>query len=626
MNKQLLIVGAVALLFASTKTFAQEQEKTEELDEVVVTATKTKTNKKNVGKIVYKITSKQLEERVGKTLVEVLNEIPGIEINGAQSNRGQNLGVYIRGGRNKHVAVLIDGVNINDPSSIAGDFDLRQLDLNQVESIEVLKGASSVLYGSGAATGVINIIMKKSSKKEFGGTFTTSVGSNRSAEHNKFAADELEANFNFNGTIDKVDYLLGVNSNNSSGLSSIENADENNPNKEDKFYRQNALLKIGYKVDSRVRIGLEGSFNKFYNEFDSSYPAGDADYFAETEQKRAVFSTDFNYSKGELKARGFYTKIDRNSTSSSNSIFKGEVYGFDVFNNYKVLEELSFVLGVAGQYQDMFQDTAYGNIEEGTAKQHYYDPYLSANYNTDFGLNVNAGVRMNMHNEYGNNFVYNVNPSFNFEVSEQRNLKIFASYSTAFITPTLSEIFNKDDSVDELNPEKDFTVEGGFEFDILDNLMVNATYFYREETDKVVWSGGKYLNNDGTYNLKGVEAILSYKPIKDLTLSGDYTYVNIEGGTSLINLPKHKFGARANYNISPKTFVGATYRYTSERETFGDVLSSYDVVDLFVNHKILKDKVTLFGNVTNLLNENFQDVSGYTARGRNYKLGLRIQF
>ena len=61
MNKQLLIVGAIATLLVSTKSIAQEQEKTEKLDEVVVTATKTATNKKNVGKIVYKLTSKDLE-------------------------------------------------------------------------------------------------------------------------------------------------------------------------------------------------------------------------------------------------------------------------------------------------------------------------------------------------------------------------------------------------------------------------------------------------------------------------------------------------------------------------------------------------------------------------------------
>lgn len=622
MNKQLLIVGAIASLFASTKIIAQEQEKTENLDEVVVTATKTKMNKKNIGKIVYKLTSKEIEERQGKSLTQLLNEIPGIEINGAQSNRGQNLGVYIRGGRNKQTAVLIDGINVNDPSSIAGDFDLRQLDLNQIESIEVLKGASSVLYGSGAAAGVINIILKKGSQKEFEGTFTTSLGSNRSAEHTKIAGDELQANFNFKGKIDKVTYLLGLNSNSSSGLSAIESLNST-ANKEDKFYRQNALLKIGYEINNKVKVGIQGSFNKFNNEFDSSYPAEDADFFSESKQNRAVFTTDFSYAKGELKARGFYTEIDRESNSFGGSIYQGEVKGFDVFNNYRVSNQFSFLTGITGQYQDMLQD---GVIEKGTAKQSFYDPYVSLNYNSDFGFNINGGVRMNIHNEYGNHFVYNVNPSYNLKVLEDKNLKLFASYGTAFITPTLTEIFNKADSVDELTPEKDFTIEGGFEFDVLDNVTLNATYFYREETDKVVWNAGKYLNNIGTFNLKGIEAGITYNPLKQLSFSADYTYTNIDGGVSVINLPKQKFGANINYQLASKTFVSATYRFTGERETFGGLLDSYSVVDFFINHKVLKDKVTFFGSVTNLLNDNFQDVSAYTARGRNYNLGLKVKF
>ena len=120
---------------------------------------------KNVGKIIYTITQETIKNNAGKTISDLLNEIPGVEINGNFSTKGQNLGYYIRGGRNRQVAILINGVAVNDPSSFNGDFDLRQIDINQIERIEVLKGASSTLYGTGAATGVINILLKKASKK-----------------------------------------------------------------------------------------------------------------------------------------------------------------------------------------------------------------------------------------------------------------------------------------------------------------------------------------------------------------------------------------------------------------------------------------------------------------------------
>lgn len=624
MKKQLLIVGAIAMSFASTKITAQEQEKTEKLNEVVVTATKIKTNKKNIGKVVYKLTSKELEEREGKTLTEILNEIPGVEVNGAQSNRGQNNEIYIRGGRSNQVAILIDGVNVNNASTISNNFDLRQLDINQIESIEVLKGASSVLYGSGAATGVVNIIMKKASKKEFGGTFTTSVGSNRSAEHNKVAVDEIEANFNFNGAVGKVDYLVGLNSNNSSGLSATENVNPNIENKEDKFYRQNGLVRLGYQVTDKVKVGLQGSVNKFFYEYDG-FPSGDADNNYNGKQERALLFTDFKYNKGALRLDTYYTELSGTFKSSfGTSESEGKEYGFDIYNNYNVLDELSFVLGVAAQYQDMNS----GGISFGSVSQYAYDPYLSVNYNSDFGFNVNAGVRANIHNEYGTNLIYNVNPSYNLEVLEGRNLKVFASYGTAFIAPSLYQIFNKRNDVETLQPESSYSAEGGFEIEILDNLNINTTYFYREETDKVVYDNStfKYITNTGTFNAKGVEAQLNYSPLKKLDLSFDYAYTNFKGLLNSAKLPKHKIGARVNYQVLPTTFLSTNYRFTGERQSGANTLSSYNLVDFFVNHKMLKDKVTLFANVTNLLNENYQEIFNYTTRGRNYNLGLKVQF
>lgn len=635
MKNQCVIIGALAFGLSSTQLFSQEnKEKREKLNEVVVTATKFKTEKKNLGKIVYKLTSKQIKERQGKSLVQLLNDIPGIEINGAQSNRGQNLGMFIRGGRNKQVAILINGVNVNDPSSIVGDFDLRQIDMNQIESIEVLKGASSVLYGTGAAAGVINIILKKASDKEFGMVFTASTGSNRSAEQGKIAFDEREANYNFNGTLGKIDYVLSLNSNSSSGISALESADANNPFNEDTFYRQNVLLQVGYRASKNLRFGIDGSYNKFSTEFDGfnfnpvtfvSTPA-DQDNNSQSIQNRIGFTTDFSYAKGELKFNTFYTEIDRMSNSTSESLFRGETYGFDIYNNYKVSNKISFLVGLTAQYQDMFQKTSFSNIEEGTAKQHFYDPYVSVNYFSGSGLNLSVGSRVNIHNEYGSNFIYNFNPSYNLTVFNDRNLKVFSSYGTAFITPTLVEIFNRAPTVDQLKPESNTTIEGGFDLEILDNLTINTTYFYREETDKVVWNAGTYSNNIGTFNLKGIESEIVFLPTEKITVSFDYTFLNVEGAVSLIRLPKHKFGLRFNYQLSSSTFASSNYRFTGEREDFGTTLTSYSLVDLFINHKILNDKLTLFGSITNVLNDNYQELNNYTARGRNFKLGLRLQF
>ena len=99
-----------------------------------------------------KINSETLQNFQGLGLSAVLKQYAGIEILGSQTYAGQNKTVSIRGGRNRQVLILIDGVRVSDPSRIDNDFNLNFLDLSQIESIEILKGASSTLYGSSAAT------------------------------------------------------------------------------------------------------------------------------------------------------------------------------------------------------------------------------------------------------------------------------------------------------------------------------------------------------------------------------------------------------------------------------------------------------------------------------------------
>lgn len=374
MKRQFVVLGALACLFTNVDSLAQTKEKSEKLDEVVVTATKFKTNKKNIGRIVQQITAQDIKNNQGKTIVDFLNDLAGVEINGNFSNRGQNLGYYIRGGRNRQVAILIDGVNVNDPSSFAGDFDLRQIDINQVERIEVIKGASSTLYGTGAATGVINIILKKASKDAFSGTFTTSVGSNRASQDTKVAADEFSANFNFNGTVDKIDYVLSLNANNSTGLSASENTNKNIINQEDNFSRQNALLRVGYSANDNLRIGVFGSYDEFNTQFDAfDFGAGttvDRNNSFSNNQRRFGLTADYKYNKGELKVRTSLLDINRDFLPS-NDVYKGKVYGFDVFNNYKINNQFSVITGVAGQYQDMVQRTSFRTIEKSAIIRPY---------------------------------------------------------------------------------------------------------------------------------------------------------------------------------------------------------------------------------------------------------------
>src|SRR5690554_7598337 len=149
----------LALALTSTHTHAQEQPTT--LDPLVVTATRTERPLSTVGSSLTLITAEDLEERQTTYVADVLREVPGVSVN-RSGGPGGITEVRIRGAENNHTLVLIDGVEVNNP---AGEsfFDFGHLLAEDVERIEVLRGPQSVLYGSEAVGGVVNIITKRGS-------------------------------------------------------------------------------------------------------------------------------------------------------------------------------------------------------------------------------------------------------------------------------------------------------------------------------------------------------------------------------------------------------------------------------------------------------------------------------
>src|SRR5215831_2025075 len=158
MIKKLLALPALAAgLYAS----AQDSVSTKQLDEVVVTATKYPIKQDQTGKVVTVITRQQLEKSIGKTLGQVLAEQAGITVNGALNNLGTTQSIYTRSAGSGRTLITIDGIPVSDPSLIDNEFDINLMPIDNVERIEICKGAQSTLYGSDAIAGVINIITFK---------------------------------------------------------------------------------------------------------------------------------------------------------------------------------------------------------------------------------------------------------------------------------------------------------------------------------------------------------------------------------------------------------------------------------------------------------------------------------
>jgi len=650
MNKQCVIIGALALCLLSTNVLSQEkttqEKKVEQLEEIVISATKFELKKENTGKVIYKISQKDIQRNAGKSVIELLSNVLGVEIRGVNSNPGEPRSTYIRGGRSRQALVLIDGVPLSDPTGIEQSYDLRLLSLNQIESIEVLKGASSTLYGSGAGTGVINIILKKASENTVSGVYEVSLGTNSTSKNSTSSLNDKNQNISINGTLDKFKYNAFFNITGTSGFSSAKST-LTIPFEEDTYSSNNGFLKLGYEFNTQFRIETFLNFDAFDYTFDAGAFNDSEINLGNQEQFRIGIRPQLKYKKGEVFLNASINSLDRsfesfNSFSGGTNVFvyKGTSVNLDLVNKYEFTKNFQLITGINYQKYENESISDFGNIDPDLANFNVVDPYVSAVYITDFGLSINAGGRLNIHSNYGNNFVYDTNLAFGIVKKEEINLKLISSYSTAFIAPSLYQLFS-DYGFTNLAPETNRTFEFGFESKLGQQWGLSAVYYNRVEENKVIFLNlptppyGIYANALENIDVSGIEADVTFTISKELTTTVGYAFVDKTSDIDYI--PKNKLTASFVANPIKNLAISTMFKNVGERSlfdgfgSFGEagkdvILPSYSLLDMNVNYKVLQGKVLLFGSITNLLNEDYEETIGFNTRGRNFKMGIRIQF
>ena len=649
MNKQLLIVSVLACSFVSTNLFAQknavQKENVEVLNEVVVTATKFNLKKENTGKVIHVITQKQLQQNAGKTVIEILNTVAGIDVRGVNANPSEPKSINIRGGRSRQVLVLIDGVPVTDQSAINQEFDLRLLAISQIENIEILKGASSTLYGSGAASAVINIILKKASKDRISGSFETSLGTNNSTKTSNSTLADKNQNINLNGTLGNFNFLASFSITGVDGMSSAKSI-TNTVFENDSFYSKNALLKLGYKINDKVNITSFLNYDTFEYDFDAGAFSDSDLNMGDQEQLRVGIRPNYTYNKGELYMLASANMVRRNLNqfnSFSNTLdgyeFVGRSVNLDLVNKYEFSAvNIQLITGLNYQNHSNNSITPFATIEKDVANFNTIDPYASVVYISDYGLSVNIGGRLNMHNVYGSQFVYDGNLAYSLLNSKETSVKLLTSYSTAFIAPSLYQLYDGYSGNIDLNPETNQTFEVGFDATFKEEIQLDVVYFNRQEVDAIIYNNTTYSYGNSSSDASGLEVSVSVAATSFLSINSSYTHIDSNDLEDFNDyIPANKFVTGIDITPFENAFLNFTYRNVGERTifdrygSFGNagenvVLEEYKVLDFMANYKVLEDTVTLFIAATNLLNEDYDDIFGYETRGRNYKIGVRLQF
>jgi vitamin B12 transporter len=642
MNKKNVCIGALFVLITSC-ALAQKKDtfvSRIELDEVVITDSKFALPKEKSGKVIVKITAKDLAKKSGQSLATVLSSVAGLEVNGNQSSAGKNLSYYIRGARNRQTLIIIDGIPVSDASGINLDYDLRLLPVDQVESIEIMKGAASTLYGTGAAAGVINITLKKSKTKELSGNVYVNLGTQTTAEDKKTNPAEYNQGFSFGANQEKFNYYVGLNNTEVKGISEAKGV----VFEDDTFSRVNSNVKLGFIPSKKLNLDFFVNYDKIKNDFDSGSFADNIDNYSDSEQYKLGFSPKYKYQNGEVVLNSSGNLMERKEFQfGGDTNYKSRNINADIFNKYKINDQFFIVTGAQFQFHEMAIESQYTNITNELAKFNLVDPYVNWVFTSNFGLNINAGGRLNSHSNYGNHFVYNINPSYNFK---NFPLKIISSYSTAYITPSLYQLYDGYAGNLALQAEENATIEAGFEVKLLKNkLNLSSVAFYREEENAIEYYSNpttyeaSYFNATGNYKAKGIETSLAYAVSDQLNIKANYTFSEIDAKAinntfpdikaNLYN-PKHKVNINLDYQISKRTFFGIDYQYLDKRDGFSGyppvvtILNAYQLVNASTKYELIKNRLTVFAAVSNVFNVDFVEIVGFNTRGRNFKLGLNI--
>jgi len=326
--------------------------------------------------------------------------------------------------------------------------------------------------------------------------------------------------------------------------------------------------------------------------------------------------------------------LDSYSGTVGLSQYDSRSVNVDGYNKYEFSKMFFLVTGAQYQFHDMNSGTPYGNIAKESAKFNMIDPYITGVFTSDFGLNINAGARLNIHSEYGNQLVYNLNPSYDFKGFP---LKVLASYSTAFVTPSLYQLYSEYGNT-ALTPEKNSTIETGFETQLLDKkLRFSVVGFYREQNNFIgfyfnpVTYKGNYINIDGTNKAKGVETEITFAITEKIKWISNYTFTQVDEALNRL-IPKHKVNSSLDFQMCSRAFFNVNYQYVDGRnDAFFDgnsyttqklVLDSYQLLNATLRYELVKNRLSVFGTVNNIFNADFVENVGYSSLGRNFKLGL----
>ncbi len=595
----------ILTVLSSFSAFAASGEETMKLEEIVVTATRVEESVEDVAQDVTIITSKEIEKRSYDSIADVLKDVMGVKIKD-YGNKGASATLSIRASTAEQVLILIDGKRMNLPSS--GQFDLNDIPvpLENVERIEVLRGASSALYGADAMGGVINIITKKPSQPVTKAT----------VQYGRF--DTKSFLFNTSRKLNRFGYSLAAQREDSHGF---------RPDTDYKLWNLNSKFTLDLADDVDLVLNIDYGHKNAGSPGSTGWPTPEARQWNEN----ALYGLTLNAANTHIRIYSHYSRTHYNKPDPyfpEDSTHKNYTRGIDGQTSF-ALGEINLLTIGAEILEEKVRSTEIGNKHRSRI-----GAFLQDELSVTDDFIVTAGVRYDDYDS-GNR----LSPKLSILLRPFSETTLRASAGKGYRVPTLNDLYWPDTGWaagnPDLKPEKSTEYEISVEQKFGKNIRTKVLGFYKKVKDLIEWeevSPWRWMPvNIGKARIRGIEVETSVDFGKvDLLVS--YTYQDPEdreNDQKITDRQRHDFNANFTYTSEGGFSASIESSYVSNYVSTTGRHKCYFLVNAKVSQEFRLSgdiKGTVFIKGKNILDREYEVARGYPMPTQQLMAGVTVEF
>ena len=609
--KPTALVGAIAFAMGfSTTVFAETTVSvSNKLEPIIVTATRSEENLKNVPIRITVIDQATLEQNPLLNVSDIIQRDPSVYIK-QSGGMGQISEIGLRGMKAVHTLVLKDGARLNSQNEL-GPLYPSFLDTSDVQQIEILKGPASVQYGSDAIGGVVQLLSKKPVKT--GAELTGIYGENNTYK-----------------TIAKANYVSDQGFYAQVGGQRLESDGtrifESQPKGEKASYDQKGYnAKVGYYQENNIDASASISENKGTSIFSNDYIVNSAP--REFENRVINAKVNYNILDNLILGAQFANVQDKQNVPSYGSEYNTENNQSDLNLRWKFTPQQNILIGAT--YNDAnYQTNTIKNNDQSVESTGYYVQHQFKNdlFDTQVGVRTEDNERFGTHTVGQGAVRYHFHP----------NASIYANIGSAFRAPTLNELYSQWGGNENLDPEESTSYELGFDYDVNANLSTSLSAYHTKVKNLI-----SYSNPVGNINVDQAEFTGGEAEVKwhqdDLFISTGYAYVKSENkntGNEIAYRPRQTLTLTTGleneiYGISA-SLIARNHAYADTANTTR--VQGYATVDLNAYWNATPN-VKLFTNIQNIGDVEYREVLNtypttdwYINSGRQASVGVTFKY